>query len=300
MVPMSVKKDKQNNMMTILLVALLVTNGFLMWNMINKPKNSAPTVNQPVTATNPSNPNEKLPVTGKPSTVNTPIATPSSDALKPYASVINKAQKLSVIPKRKVATILAQEALYLIKSNANVVFLDVRSIDEYKTGHAPLSLNFPLYSIDVKSGKLKMNKPFIQELQSKVSSKQWSYKTPIILIDSDGTRSVQAGAIMQGNSFQEVYVVAGGYDGFNKENKSKPENQLVGPKSLREMTRNFVGIWLVDEKGESEAQPGWIELGFPIITGSTEAELLTIPAQTGLNNPKKDSIKQPKERYEVK
>lgn len=297
---MSAKKDKQNNMMTILIVALLVTNGFLMWNMVNKPKNVPSTGNQPVTATNPSNPNEKMPVTGKDSTNDTKTPAPSSDALKPYANVIDKAQKLSVIPKRKVATILAQEALYLIKNNANVVFLDVRSIDEYKAGHAPLSLNFPLYSIDEKSGKYRLNKPFIQDLQSKVTSKQWSYKTPILLIDSNGTRSVQAGAIMQGNSFQEVYVITGGYDGFNKDNLSKPENKLVGPKSLREMTRNFVGIWLVDEKGESEAQPGWIELGFPIITGSTENEMLSIPSQTGLNNLKKDTSKLPKERYEVK
>lgn len=270
---------KLNNMMTILVIALLISNVFLLWN-VNSSRNKTTNGTNQTAATAPSSKSAKSSTAksttnGSKAVSETPQS--SSDVDKLYADVIDKIQEPSNFKKRKVATIIPQEALYILRNNPAVVFLDLRTLSEFKMGHAPLALNFPLYSVDSKTGKYALYKPFIKNLQTKVASKEWTYKTPIILIDSNGTRSAQAGAIMQGSGFQELYVVTGGYDGFNDTSNQKLENQIVGPKSLRELTRNFDGVWKVDESGHSDPQIGWIELGFPILSGSTIEEVLTIP-----------------------
>lgn len=274
--------SKNSNMMTILVIALLISNVFLLWNVhtMNSNKQSTP-VNQPGVShgSNPAPNNPSAPTNGK--ATNSSANTTNADFDRLYATVLPKLQAPSNLKKRKVITIIPQEALYILRNTPGVVFLDVRTIEEFKTGHAPLALNFPLYSLDPKSGKYVLYKPFIKNLKSKVDAKEWTFKTPIILIDSNGARSAQAGAILQGKGFQEVYVTAGGYDGFNENSNQKKENQIIGPKSLREYTRNFEGVWVVDEKGNSDPQVGWKELGFPIITGSTAEEVLSIP---GTNN----------------
>lgn len=85
-----------------------------------------------------------------------------------------------------------QELQEIIKTNKNVLILDVRNPDEYKAGHIPKSRNIP-----------------VQELDSKLSSLQSYKEETIIVYCASGGRSSKAATILSNSGFTKVYNLGG-------------------------------------------------------------------------------------------
>ena len=80
-----------------------------------------------------------------------------------------------------------QEAL----KDKNVQFIDVRTIAEYKSGHAKKAINFPLDTLENSLSKLDKNKP-------------------VYVICQSGMRSMRGASILENAGFGEVHNVSGG------------------------------------------------------------------------------------------
>lgn len=84
-------------------------------------------------------------------------------------------------------------------NQGNVQFIDVRSIAEYKSGHAKQAINFPLDTLQNSLSKLDKNKP-------------------IYVICQSGMRSLRGASILSDEGFTEVYNVEGGTSAWLSEN----------------------------------------------------------------------------------
>lgn len=78
-----------------------------------------------------------------------------------------------------------------------VQFIDVRTPEEYKSGHAARAAAFPLDSLEKELGKLDKNKP-------------------VYVICQTGRRSQTGAEILQEAGFGEIYNVAGGTSAWTK------------------------------------------------------------------------------------
>lgn len=76
-------------------------------------------------------------------------------------------------------------------NSENAQFIDVRTIAEYKSGHAKKAVNFPLDNLQNSLSKLDKNKP-------------------VYVICQSGMRSMRGASILADEGFTEVYNVAGG------------------------------------------------------------------------------------------
>lgn len=74
---------------------------------------------------------------------------------------------------------------------ADVQFIDVRTVEEYKSGHAPKTLNLPLDSLAQNLTKLDKNKP-------------------VYVICETGRRSQKGAEILEKNGFTDLYNIEGG------------------------------------------------------------------------------------------
>lgn len=107
-------------------------------------------------------------------------------------SVFGACQSVSTntTEKSEIKQVSVQQADEIVK-NANVQFVDVRTIEEYADKHAPKTVNMPLDSIEKELTKLDKEKP-------------------VYLICQSGARSQKAAEILQKSEFKEIYNVKGG------------------------------------------------------------------------------------------
>ena len=70
-------------------------------------------------------------------------------------------------------------------------FIDVRTVEEYKSGHAPKAVNLPLDGLENELAKLDKNKP-------------------VYVICQSGKRSQKGAEILSQAGFKEIYNVTGG------------------------------------------------------------------------------------------
>lgn len=89
-------------------------------------------------------------------------------------------------------TIDAKQALVLLEKDDNVTLLDVRTIEEYKSGHLREATLIPVNELAQNIGMLKASK-----------SKQ------IIVYCRSGSRSVSASRILEENGFTPLNVKGG-------------------------------------------------------------------------------------------
>lgn len=73
----------------------------------------------------------------------------------------------------------------------DVQFIDVRTVEEYKGGHAPKTINLPLDKLENDLSKLDKNKP-------------------VYVICQTGRRSQKGAEILEKAGFKEIYNVSGG------------------------------------------------------------------------------------------
>lgn len=86
----------------------------------------------------------------------------------------------------------AKQALYLLENDDNVTLLDVRTIEEYKSGHLPDAKLIPVQALSDNLGMLKKDK-----------------NKKIIVYCRTGSRSVSASRILEANGFTPLNVKGG-------------------------------------------------------------------------------------------
>jgi rhodanese-related sulfurtransferase len=88
-------------------------------------------------------------------------------------------------------TLQPAEALAFIQK-ADALVLDVRTPDEFATGHLPMALNMPVDSIPQKLDKIPTNKT-------------------LVIYCEHGSRSKLAANFLAGRGYQKVYHIQGGF-----------------------------------------------------------------------------------------
>lgn len=86
----------------------------------------------------------------------------------------------------------AKQAIHLLENDDNVTLLDVRTIEEYKSGHLRDATLIPLQVLDENLNKLQANK-----------------HKRIIVYCRTGSRSVSASRILEKNGFTPLNVKGG-------------------------------------------------------------------------------------------
>ncbi|MFN3200798.1 MAG: rhodanese-like domain-containing protein [Bradymonadia bacterium] len=91
---------------------------------------------------------------------------------------------------------------------AGVVFVDVRSQQEFAAGHPEGSVNIPLLDHDA-SGQMVPNPEFIPVFQATFADKS----APVILTCRSGGRSGRAGGMLEHLGYTDVTNMDGGWSG---------------------------------------------------------------------------------------
>lgn len=112
------------------------------------------------------------------------------------ASCQSKTEQESPIAK----IVTAKELQVLIKDNADLQLVDVRTDKEYASGHLPESVLIDYYKSDFKSQLAKLEKD-----------------KPIAVYCALGGRSSSALKILKSMGFREAYDLAGGFTDWQKE-----------------------------------------------------------------------------------
>ena len=86
----------------------------------------------------------------------------------------------------------AKQALYLLENDDNVTLLDVRTIQEFKSGHLRGATLIPVQALDENLGMLKQDKD-----------------KKIIVYCRTGSRSVSASRILEENGFTPLNLKGG-------------------------------------------------------------------------------------------
>ena len=83
----------------------------------------------------------------------------------------------------------------MLKTDKEVLLIDVRSPQEYKESHLDGAINLPLYDIE-------------QKAQEQIKRKD----TPIIIYCQSGSRSRRAMQILRQEGYENLYEIKGGLD----------------------------------------------------------------------------------------
>ena len=127
-----------------------------------------------------------------------------------------------------VKQIGAEQAKQILDSDPNVVYIDVRTEQEFRNGRVPKAVNIPVARPDPASGRMQPNPDFVKEISS-----QFETGKPIILGCQAGGRSQFGAALLVQAGFQDVSNMQGGFGGARD-----PMGRVIAP--------------------------GWSQLGFPI------------------------------------
>lgn len=128
--------------------------------------------------------------------------------LKKFIKKINRDKKITKSHNKKLCkdnhktcffrdkeNISIKEAEEILKTNENVILLDVRSKQEYQEGHLQGSINIPVYDI-----------------QNKASTKLKNKEAIIIAYCSAGIRSKKALKILRKLGYRNLYTIEGGIE----------------------------------------------------------------------------------------
>lgn len=91
-----------------------------------------------------------------------------------------------------ITKVTPQQAIQLIEEKADLVFIDVRTLEEYQSGYVQGSILLPLDTVE-----------------SSISTVVQSQDTPILIICRSGNRSNQAAQILHKLGYTEIYDVGG-------------------------------------------------------------------------------------------
>ena len=117
-----------------------------------------------------------------------------------------------------VKEITPQEAHDTLKSDANVVYIDVRTEREFANGHPQGAVNIPVAFPDPARGMV-MNPGFV-----KVVEANFAHDKKIIVGCQAGPRSNAAAGLLQQAGYQDVANMVGGFGGMRG-----PSGNVVAP-----------------------------------------------------------------------
>jgi phage shock protein E len=122
----------------------------------------------------------------------------------------------------------AEQAREILDQDSTVVYIDVRTEQEFANGHVPKSLNIPVVSPDPATRQMTPNPDFVKVVSAHIGKDR-----KIIVGCQAGGRSQFAGEMLVREGFQDVTNMQGGFGGARD-----PMGRVVAP--------------------------GWSQLGFPI------------------------------------
>ncbi len=107
-----------------------------------------------------------------------------------------------------VKRITPEEAKQLLDSNTGYVYLDVRTVREFETGHVPGGKNIPVVEPDPYRGGMAMNPRFVE-----IVEKKFGKDAKLITGCQKGGRSIKAAELLLAAGFNSVVDMRGGFGG---------------------------------------------------------------------------------------
>ena len=132
-----------------------------------------------------------------------------------------------------IKEITPQEAFDMLTKEAGSVYIDVRTVEEFSSGHPEGAVNIPIAFPDPGQG-MAFNEEFAQVVQV-----HYPKDKKIIVGCQAGPRSNSAARVLQETGYQDVSSVSGGFGGMRD-----PFGQVIAP--------------------------GWASLGLPVSRESGE------------------------------
>lgn len=128
----------------------------------------------------------------------------------------------NLVPKEKHTSLglylTSNEAYRVLAKNAkNILFIDVRTLDETNSVGIPNMVDAIVPYIRSKTSKqtvqYEFNKQFIPEITLKLRTKGLTKQDKVVLICRAGGRSAAAVELLAGAGFNKVYSVVDGFEG---------------------------------------------------------------------------------------
>jgi rhodanese-related sulfurtransferase len=129
-----------------------------------------------------------------------------------------------------VKNVRTEEAKDILERDSTVVYIDVRTEQEFMNGHVPKSVNIPIVWPDPSTRRMKPNPDFVR-----VVSEHFPKNKRIIVGCQAGGRSQMAAELLSQEGFEDVSNMQGGFGGARD-----PMGRVV--------------------------MPGWMQLGFAVET----------------------------------
>src|SRR5262245_46705268 len=127
-----------------------------------------------------------------------------------------------------VKNIGVEEAKQILDGDSSVVYIDVRTENEFMNGHVPKALNIPVVWPDPSTRQMQPNPDFVKVVSANIDKQK-----RIIVGCQAGGRSKFAADLLAQEGFQDVSNMQGGFGGARD-----PMGRVVAP--------------------------GWSQMGFPI------------------------------------
>jgi len=109
-----------------------------------------------------------------------------------------------------VKRITPEQAKELLDTNREYIYLDVRTVQEFDTGHVPRAKNVPL--LEPAMGRMQTNPQFIEIVEA-----NFGKDAKFIVGCQKGGRSLKAAEMLQHAGFSNVLEMRGGFGGETDE-----------------------------------------------------------------------------------
>jgi len=108
-------------------------------------------------------------------------------------------EKTEKTAANEIRQISVEEANEAVSKQNGVQFIDVRTVSEYDSGHAPKAVNMPLETLENEFARLDKDQP-------------------VYIICQTGRRSQMAAETLQKAGFRDIYNITGGTSAWSSAN----------------------------------------------------------------------------------
>ena len=98
-----------------------------------------------------------------------------------------------------------KQACEILKNEPGIVYIDVRTEDEFENGHVPKAINIPVVVPNMQLGRMVPNPRFVSVVELHVPK-----DTRVIVGCQAGLRSQYAAELLTGSGYQRVCNMQGG------------------------------------------------------------------------------------------
>ena len=134
-----------------------------------------------------------------------------------------------------IKQISVEEARQAMEPSGNVVYVDVRTPQEFEEGHPPSAINIPVVFPNSQTRQMESNPDFITIVETQIPK-----DTPVVVGCKMGGRSQMAADLMNAAGYVDISNMQGGFGGVR------------------------------DRMSGEITSPGWIQMEFPVETGTNE------------------------------